>query len=202
MVTVYVNNRPVILTEKLSEVDSLPFRKYKFVNKRWLDQQIELFEEKPTELGMIIFHYDLDELFYYFRRVCKYIKAAGGLVKNRSGKYLFIYRKGKWDIPKGKMEGDENPSDCAIREIQEECGLPEMTVVGLLTSTYHTYWQGGKRYLKKTYWYRMESNYMGPLKPQLEEQITSVKWLTEAEMDVVRKNTFKSVLEVIEQTLA
>ncbi|MBK9671561.1 MAG: NUDIX domain-containing protein [Bacteroidetes bacterium] len=66
------------------------------------------------------------------------IEAAGGIVKNKQGQLLFIFRHGKWDLPKGKIEKGENEQDAALREVEEECGIAELTLQKKLTTTFHT----------------------------------------------------------------
>ena len=127
------------------------------------------------------------------------IAAAGGLVKNNKGKYLFIYRLNKWDIPKGKIELNEEIKTAAIREVEEECGITNPIVSGQLPSTFHTYTRKGKKYLKRTYWFNM--NYSGNEKvvPQLEEDITKVEWLHKNDFDKIKENTYLSIIDVLNQ---
>ena len=75
------------------------------------------------------------------------VEAAGGLVKNNSGEYLFIYRRGKWDLPKGKKDGNETPKETALREVREECGLADLQIIQNLPETYHSYPEKGKNIL-------------------------------------------------------
>lgn len=57
------------------------------------------------------------------------MRAAGGLIvrKSRSGRreIAIIHRPeyNDWTLPKGKVEPDETPEDCALREVREETGL-------------------------------------------------------------------------------
>jgi len=124
------------------------------------------------------------------------IEAAGGLVENKDH-YLFIKRLGYWDIPKGKMERDENPSETAVREVEEECGISTPKIVDFIGCTYHTYFFKEKNVLKKTYWYRM--SYEGDLKltPQLEEDITEAVWLKRSNLKQVYDHTYPSILDVL-----
>jgi len=125
------------------------------------------------------------------------IEAAGGLVQ-KNNKYLFIKRNGKWDIPKGKLEKGEGVESAAVREIEEECGLEQPIINSHLINTWHTYELKNKRILKKTYWYLLTAKDDDrELIPQEEEGITEVKYLALNELEEVRKNTFTSIIEVI-----
>src|SRR5690606_36319773 len=85
------------------------------------------------------------------------IEAAGGVVSNPDGGVLMIYRRGKWDLPKGKRDDGETVEDCAMREVMEETGLPELQLGDKICETYHVYEQGGTELLKTTHWYRMNT---------------------------------------------
>ena len=127
----------------------------------------------------------------------EYIEAAGGIVKNKD-KFLFIKRHGFWDIPKGKLDEGESPEQAAVREIEEECGLEQPKLIDHLTDTWHTYEQNGKKYLKKTYWYILESTAdQENIKPQTEEGITEVTYFKWDELYQVKKSTYNSIVEVI-----
>jgi len=125
------------------------------------------------------------------------IKAAGGLVKNNEGRYLFIFRQGRWDIPKGKVEKNEGIKEAAVREVEEECGIEVSKLGKKICRTYHSYISREEVVLKKTYWFKMRSNYTGKLKPQKEEGITDVRWLYKDEMGIITQNTFPSIMEVL-----
>jgi len=125
------------------------------------------------------------------------IDAAGGLVKNDEGKWLFIYRNGKWDLPKGKVEKKEKIKTAAIREVEEECGISKLKIVKELPPTYHTYSLEEKTVLKRTYWFEMSCADTSPLVPQTEEGITDVKWFSMEEVKQALKNTYGSIKEVV-----
>ena len=115
-------------------------------------------------------------------------------MKNKEGKFLFIFRNGKWDLPKGKAEYDETPEMTALREVEEECGLKNLKIEKVLTKTFHTYKEKGKLILKKTHWYLMTIDEDQKLIPQTEEGITEVKWVAENRIErEVLVNTYASI---------
>jgi ADP-ribose pyrophosphatase YjhB (NUDIX family) len=143
-----------------------------------------------------------DENWNRFRSCYKWIEAAGGMVKNGNGKWLFIYRNNVWDLPKGKLEKDETIEKCAVREVAEECGIEEPEILQPIAPTYHTYSLKGTRILKMTHWFLMESADTSELIPQTEEGITAVIWVNTAEAKKLSKNSFGSIREVVKQGLS
>lgn len=107
------------------------------------------------------------------------VLAAGGLVKNAKEEYLFIHRNGLWDLPKGKTEKNESMEETAIREVQEETGVKDLTIEKYIAPTYHVFSRKNKLRLKLTHWYAMHSNYTGELIPQANEGIEKAMWLNE-----------------------
>ena len=138
------------------------------------------------------------ELFKKIKLSVNFIKAAGGLVSNEENKFLFIFRKGKWDLPKGKLEMNEKAKICAVREVEEETGVKIKKPGDKICNTYHVYTENDiKPFLKKTSWFKMMGESLSDLKPQTEEDITEVRWLTIAEFDIVKKNTYPLILDVL-----
>jgi 8-oxo-dGTP pyrophosphatase MutT (NUDIX family) len=76
--------------------------------------------------------------FQLFRSVFLEVPAAGGVVKSND-RLLFIFRNGKWDLPKGKIDEGENPPEAALREVSEECGIAGQQIKKQLPSTFHIY---------------------------------------------------------------
>ena len=124
------------------------------------------------------------------------IKAAGGLVYNDKNQLLMIFRNGKWDLPKGKMEVGENTEQCAIREVEEECGVSGLIITQQLQKTYHTYEINGQKILKCTYWFEMNSSFKGKLTPQTKEGITAVVWVDEQDIAEKLENSFGNIIEL------
>lgn len=125
------------------------------------------------------------------------IEAAGGVVLNNDNKLLWIYRLGKWDLPKGKLEKFEKFKKAAVREVEEECNV-RAELKHKLCTTYHTYSQKDQRILKKTKWYLMSTNSTERLIPQKEESIEKVEWLSKKEMNKCLTNTYSSIRHVIQ----
>ena len=129
------------------------------------------------------------------------IEAAGGLVKNTDSAYLFIHRRGKWDLPKGKIDDGELPDTAAMREVNEECGIAVDRLGSILAETYHIYQMHAKWVLKKTYWYEMQVYGVPHLSPQLEEDITEAVWLKKSELGQVKSNTYPLILDLLDEHL-
>ncbi len=146
---------------------------------------------------IVLFNENFDELLSLCKSNFKYIEAAGGFIKNEFGEYLFIYRREKWDLPKGKLEEGETPSVAALREVSEETGLQKVTEKNYRCSTWHTYELHGEQILKQTYWYNMEGEKQQKSTPQLEEEITELQWIAPDNFPEILSNTFPSIIEVI-----
>lgn len=138
-----------------------------------------------------------NNLLKLFQSNFTYIEAAGGFIKNEYNEYLFIFRRDKWDLPKGKLEKGETPEIAALREVSEETGLQNVTEKNFRCSTWHTYELKGKKILKQTYWYNMEARKNQDSKPQTEEDITELQWLSSKDFSKVFENTFPSIVSVI-----
>lgn len=145
--------------------------------------------------------FELNKLIDYFKNEHKFIKAAGGLIK-KNNQYLFIKRLGKWDLPKGKLEKNETEQTGAIRECEEECGIKNLQIINQIPSTFHIYEHKQKLILKESIWFLMETDFNESLKPQLEENITEVKWFS---IDEIKKevlfNTYPTINDLLHNTI-
>lgn len=129
----------------------------------------------------------------------KIVKAAGGLVL-KEGKILMIYRLGVWDLPKGKLEKKEKVRQGAVREVEEECNI-KVDVVEKLPKTWHSYAFKGKKILKRTSWYLMECTDDSLMKPQAEEFIEEVRWMTPEEVQEVLPKAYMSIAFIMRHYL-
>ena len=166
-----------------------------------MDEWSEIIADLETSEQQVLIDGNLSANWNNFTSNYKLVEAAGGLVKNQNGDWLFIYRNGIWDLPKGKLEKGESIEECAVREVAEECGIEEPTITRKLTTTYHTYTLKGERILKPTYWYVMKSADTSKLIPQTEEGITEVKWVATKDAIELAKNSFGSIKEVVSEEL-
>lgn len=127
---------------------------------------------------------------------CKFVEASGGIViKNKN--YLWIYRNGVWDLPKGKLEYLEDFETAALREVREECGLDSsLKIDKLIYISFHTYTENSIKIIKRTHWYQMSYSGSESVLPQAEEGIEKVEWLSLKESTLKSKESFKSIKEV------
>lgn len=141
--------------------------------------------------SVVLLTQDKDILTKFIKSRFTIIKAAGGVV-TKGDKVLFIHRLGKWDLPKGKFEKGESPEECAVREVEEECGI-EVRLGNEICKTWHTYTHNRKSILKKTFWYAMDNMDDKGMKPQTEEGIEDIKWLSHHEAKVALVNSYPSM---------
>lgn len=131
------------------------------------------------------------------------IVAAGGLVTNEANELMMIYRRGKWDLPKGKLDEGENIEQCALREVAEETGASNLVLDKLIGKTYHQYFDKwvNEEVIKETWWYAMKVTNQQTLVPQLEEDIEQIDWVKLTEINTYLKNSYDSIREIVEKYL-
>jgi 8-oxo-dGTP pyrophosphatase MutT (NUDIX family) len=149
----------------------------------------------------VFFHADLDALKKAFFKKFTLVQAAGGLVHNEQKELILIHRRGKWDLPKGKLEKGEKLEECAVREVEEETGLTGVILESPLTITWHTYHEGTKFILKESHWYSMKVSGQQKLVPQAEEDILKTEWVKPAELAPYIAEAFPSIKDVLEAGL-
>ena len=197
---VHFENRFIIISPEPDRLQKYGLF-HKFNDTDELYRLIADFQEKKDITSINIYGTDIKHLWRIFRIYFTEVGAAGGLVRHSSGKYLFIERKGKWDLPKGHIEKGESPEDCAVREVMEECGINGHYIVNELIPSYHTYSWEGISYLKKTHWFLMD--YSGDMiyEPQTEEGITKVAWLSADEISRIKDVAWLSLADLINTSI-
>ncbi len=200
MYKVFFNERIVFLTRDfLKNFQENQGLFYKFRGKDELKELLLIFLALKKIDQLFICHPDLEELSREFRSCFRFVEAAGGLVRNNAGEVLFINRFDKWDLPKGKCEEDESAQEAAIREVGEECGISGLVIKNELQQTFHTYFDKGLPHLKKTRWFEMQYEGAGNPKPQTEEFITKVIWAREKDLNIIQKNTYPSIKDLLKE---
>ena len=168
MYKVFINERPIILTDSLFVESDFDLLNYK---NTIISEIIHKLTEGSIS-GIILLCADLQEAWRDFKSHFKVISASGGLVINKQLEFLFIFRGGKWDLPKGRIEKGEQIKEAALREVKEECGISKLKLGEFLITTYHIFFQNNQNRLKETHWFQMETTTKEVLIPQLEEGIT------------------------------
>lgn len=197
MYKVFINDSSISFIEKPIS-DTISHLSYE--SKDQLQESITSLENSK-EIKHLTFGVDsLQEVWDDFIEMYTIIEAAGGIVRNAAGEILMIYRLGKWDLPKGKLEKGESVKEGAVREVIEECGISALRIVRELPMTYHTYEMGGKKILKRTYWFEMKTTFGGELVPQIEEHIEKAQWVNPDFLDEYMGNTYASIHWLMESS--
>ncbi|KOY50813.1 NUDIX hydrolase [Polaribacter dokdonensis DSW-5] len=188
MYKVFVNDKPIIITSSSKNEKNFPI--YSFSEINFKDVLLKL--QETSTFGIILITANLELDWQLFIKNLKVIPAAGGLVLNDEKSVLFIYRNEVWDLPKGGIEKGESKEIAAIREVEEECGITNLSIIKQLPTTYHIYDYKGLN-LKQTFWFLMHSNDDSTLTPQLEEGITKVAFLNSKEIKSALTNTYTNI---------
>lgn len=153
--------------------------------------------QQPNVHAGVFYYSNFEELKKAFWKKFTVIQAGGGIIENEKGELLMIFRRGKWDLPKGKLDPGENIDECALREVREETGLNEVKLKKPLLTTYHTYHEGTKFILKESHWFSMKVKSNQVLTPQVEEDIHEIKWVNKKDMSDILVNTYPSIKDAI-----
>jgi|TARA_Y100000385_G_scaffold101238_1_gene104662 8-oxo-dGTP pyrophosphatase MutT (NUDIX family) len=193
MQKIFVGNKPIVLTTKVEPESD--FKNY-LIDTVDINKVLHnLKKEKYKSIRLIDDNEEV--LLKKFLRLLPNIVAGGGKVINSDGKILFIFRNGKWDLPKGKAEQKETIDQTALREVEEETGVKGLSITKPLEITYHIFKRNDQYFIKKTYWFEMFSDYIGDLKPQIKEGITKVKWVGPKKLKKVKKNIYANIEALI-----
>ena len=192
---VFINAKQLVLTnEKPSSADAhvLPLQHTSFADI------LSCF--KKTGTNTIYLHGDDPlTLMHYFKTKLPVTQAGVGLVTNTKGKTLFIYRKGKWDLPKGKIDRGETIEKGAVREVKEETGVKKLKIKGLAGMTYHIFKRNDIYQLKETFWFHMDTTYDGDLKPEIKEDITKVRWKSHKKTKKALEKTYPNIKHLFDK---
>ena len=198
---IYFNDKPLIITtDKEAAINDHPevakFSSFSGASLRSFTQAVQQLE-RPGMKGAIIEDASEDSLLSQLHAMYHPIDAAGGVAYNEEGAILMIFRRGKWDLPKGKLDKGESIEECALREVSEETGLKHLTLAGKICDTYHIYHMGNEDILKRTAWYKMKGTSKDKLDPQKEEGILEARWVREADLPPLIAKTYEAVRDVL-----
>lgn len=200
---IYYNNKPLIITTSSQQyIASHPVAAgyLAFTGASMHNYQLATGHlDKAGTLGAMIEDASADSLRKELYSIYEPIDAGGGVVLNEDGAVLMIYRRGKWDLPKGKRDEGEDIAACALREVSEETGLVELELAEKICDTYHIYSQNKQNLLKRTTWYRMEGTAAEALVPQKEENILEAKWIKPDALAEYAYKSYDAIREVLLQ---
>ena len=200
MYKIYINSTPLILIND-ELVETYATKKGEHLIARYAGQAkmllnyVDMLEKTNRYDSIVIYDSNLEQLYADFVKHYLVLEAGGGLVFNPEQKLLMIYKRGHWDLPKGKIDPGETPEEAAVREVEEETGISGIQLGAFLTKTYHTFRdRKNKRALKLTHWYIMNAPNQ-ELIPQAEEDIEKAEWI---DLNVFKQSSFPTYGNIIE----
>ena len=196
---IYYNNSQILISSERSQINK------NFAKVLSLEKEIEavfensafLFDGITNENIFVLSNYPQDVLLNLMAKV-QVIAAGGGIVWNEDNELLMIFRRDKWDLPKGKIEAHEKFMDGAVREVEEETGVKIETVNEIAVLTYHAYKLKGKNCLKETFWYEMKAKpNQKKLVPQTEEDIEEARWVKRGDLKNYQQDSYPLIWDLI-----
>ncbi|WP_318640790.1 NUDIX hydrolase [Flavobacterium ardleyense] len=195
MYKVFVNDKPLFLTnEIIKETDFQMFLLESVDIKQLISK---MFHNKIQKA--YLYHSDAKEIMKVLKSKISVQKAGGGLVYNTEGDVLFIFRNGKWDLPKGGTEKGEDIEETSMREVEEETGVSGLKITRRLQKTYHIFKRNGEYKLKITHWFEMYSKFDGILVGQEDEGIEEVRWVKSKNLNEILSNSYENIKLLFDQ---
>jgi 8-oxo-dGTP pyrophosphatase MutT (NUDIX family) len=195
MYKVFVNDKPLFLTNEISKETDFQLFLLESIDIEQLI--IKMFQNKIQKASL--YYPDEKVILKKLKEKIPVCKAGGGLVFNKKGEVLFILRNGKWDLPKGGIEREEEIADTAMREVEEETGVDKLEITRKLQKTYHIFKRNGKYKLKITHWFEMQTNFEGTPFPQANEGIEKAVWLNPEQIKEALKNSYENIKLLFEE---
>ncbi|WP_298739037.1 NUDIX hydrolase [uncultured Chitinophaga sp.] len=195
--TIYLNERPLILCPRQRDIPA----SYKDApvcpnpDAAAITQTLQALENGEIASAVFV-QADTTRLLEAIKGHFSVLVAAGGLITNPAGEILLMFRRNRWDLPKGKQDEGESLEECAVREVREETGLQQITLGNKITETFHFYPMKDKKILKHTYWYRMQFTGTELTVPQIEEDIMDIQWIKPENLGKYLKFSYKNIEDV------
>jgi len=204
MYKININNNTLFLssTEALAKEDASNYDMVAaYTGKtKMLLTYIDLLE-KTNRIKKLLIHFaDVKKLKRDFESLFLIIKASGGIVEEVTGDILMIFRRGHWDLPKGKIDPGEKKKAAAIREVMEETGVKDLEILNRIMTTRHSYkLRSRRRVLKKTFWYAMRTHRQ-KLVPETSEDIEKAKWVNPAKFVTKDLPIYSNIIDVLQHS--
>ena len=189
MYKVFVNDKPLFLTNQVQKETDFKLFLLESVDIKKLI--VKIFQNKIQKA--FLYHPDEKLIMKTLRAKLPVEKAGGGLVYNKDGDVLFIFRNGKWDLPKGGTEKNETIEETAMREVEEETGVNGLVITDKLQKTYHIFKRNGRYKLKITQWFEMRTKYEGIPQGQADEGIERVEWVNPKDIKFLLENSYENI---------
>ncbi|MCC8089677.1 MAG: NUDIX domain-containing protein [Rikenellaceae bacterium] len=195
MYKIYLNDNVLVIDD-----DAAKYDKNIIIDENFTVSQVgrtKLLQKLQNTKRTVLLCSGTDEIKEKILSLFRIVPAAGGVVRNNNGDILMIRRLGRWDLPKGKKENNEDSRSCAVREVEEECGINGVIAGEFITETCHLYELNGEWIAKPAAWYSMNYHGSEQLIPQLEENITEVKWIPQHEIKQYKEDTYPTIADVL-----
>lgn len=196
-VNIYINERPLVIAGENTTLSSAynDATVFHTPDDALITRTIDQLDK--NELSKAVFrHSNPVSLFDRVKDHFTVFEAAGGLISNPAGEILLMFRRGKWDLPKGKLDEGETLEACALREVQEETGLHNISLDGKITETFHYYPWKNKKVLKHSHWYRMRFTGTELTIPQIEEDIIDIQWIRPENLGKYMQYSYQNIIDV------
>ncbi len=200
--TIFNKRNKIFITKTSQALDN---KEYQTIincdNETFKHQKISMFfdEKNNNNILLLCDKISTEEVFRLCTREFYHVFAAGGLVENDKGEFLFMFRNGFWDLPKGHWEEGESFENTAIREVREETGIKHPRIESFLDISRHTYCMNNRYELKHTYWYKMTCSHRETLIPQTEEGINKLIWVNKDDLHIISENTYPNIKLLMEK---
>ena len=202
MYKIYINGNVMLLASEKSIEDKSSTEKRMVApytgKTKMLLSYIDMLEKTDRFDEIVLYHSNVKKLVKDLESLFTVIKAAGGVVRDEKKSILMIYRRGHWDLPKGKLDKGEKKKEAAVREVEEETGVKGIKLKKKIITTRHSFRKNGKRVLKKTYWYKMRAPNQ-KLVPQTAEDIEKAEWHDLSKGLKYSDPIYGSIVDVLDQ---